>query len=94
MIKSDKKIAIPPKYKQLGAEFKEGLLIAEDENSLYGLLNQEGNWVIQPKYEQLLNYSGKVLAAIIKNWELIGQNSSFSKTHNFEENSFLISCAL
>ena len=23
-----------------------------------------------------------------------GQNSSFSKTHNFEENSFLISCAL
>ena len=25
---------------------------------------------------------------------LIGQNSSFSKTHNFEENSFLISCAL
>ena len=24
----------------------------------------------------------------------IGQNSSFSKTHNFEENSFLISCAL
>ena len=29
MIKSDKKIAISPKYKQLGAEFKEGLLIAE-----------------------------------------------------------------
>ena len=25
---------------------------------------------------------------------IIGQNSSFSKTHNFEENSFLISCAL
>lgn len=26
--------------------------------------------------------------------KLKGQNSSFSKTHNFEENSFLISCAL
>ncbi len=25
---------------------------------------------------------------------IVGQNSSFSKTHNFEENSFLISCAL
>lgn len=25
---------------------------------------------------------------------ILGQNSSFSKTHNFEENSFLISCAL
>ena len=26
--------------------------------------------------------------------KLKGQNSSFPKTHNFEENSFLISCAL
>ena len=29
-----------------------------------------------------------------QNNQVLGQNSSFSKTHNFEENSFLISCAL
>ena len=89
MIKSDKKIAIPPKYKQLGAEFKEGLLIAEDENSLYGLLNKEGDWVIQPKYNQLFNYSGKVLAAKIKNWKLIDLKENIKKT--FPDNFTVIS---
>ena len=33
-------------------------------------------------------------AKVAKKFRVIGQNSSFSKTHNFEENSFLISCAL
>ena len=68
MIKNDKTVVIPPVYKSLGKAFVEGVLIAETENSLYGLLNKEGDWVIQPKYKQLFNYSGKVLAAKIKNW--------------------------
>lgn len=71
MIKTDKTIAIPPKYKNLGTKFKDGFLIAENENSLYGLLNKEGDWIIQPKYEQLFNYSGKVLSAKLKNWNII-----------------------
>lgn len=41
MIKNDKTVVIPPVYKSLGKAFVEGVLIAETENSLYGLLNKE-----------------------------------------------------
>lgn len=80
MIKTDKTIAIPPKYKNLGTKFKDGFLIAENENSLYGLLNKEGDWIIQPKYEQLFNYSGKVLSAKLKNWNIIDLKEKIIKS--------------
>ena len=80
MIKTDKTIAVPPKYKNLGTEFKEGFLTAENENSLYGLLNKEENWIIQPKYEQLFNYSGKVLSAKLKNWMIIDLKEKIIKS--------------
>ena len=45
--------------------------------------------------EPLENASDYVFSIELTEEELfIGQNSSFSKTHNFEENSFLILCAL
>ncbi|WP_288567795.1 WG repeat-containing protein [uncultured Treponema sp.] len=89
MIKNDKTVVIPPVYKSLGKAFVEGVLIAETENSLYGLLNKEGDWVIQPKYKQLFNYSGKVLAAKIKNWKLIDLKENIIKS--FPDNFTVIS---
>ena len=89
MIKNDKTVVIPPVYKSLGKAFVEGVLIAETENSLYGLLNKEGDWVIQPKYKQLFNYSGKVLAAKIKNWKLIDLKENIIES--FPDNFTVIS---
>ncbi len=71
MIKTDKTVVIPPKYKSLGKEFVAGVLVAENESSLYGLLNKEGEWIIQPKYEKLYNYSGRVLSAKLENWKIM-----------------------
>ena len=89
IIKSDKTVLIPPTYKYLGKEFIKDFLIAENENSLYGLLNKEGYWVIQPKYEQLYNYSGKVLSAKFKNWQIMDLKENIIRT--FPDNLTVLS---
>jgi len=80
MIKNDKTVVIPPVYKSLGKEFVEGVLIAETENSLYGLLNKEGDWIILPKYEKIYNYSGKVLSVKLGNWRIVDLEENILKS--------------
>ena len=69
------------------------ILVVEDDKSVNqtvcAFLNQNG-------YEAIgvLSASDAYDKTEDTDFNLIGQNSSFSKTRNFEENSFLISCAL